>query len=267
MKRLFYLLLLFFSVITLSAQEKGQFQILTGYETDFFYEPHNRNMHVGNVGFGYKTDLTAIYGKVNLGYLNRTDGIETQHLTNQLQYELDYWQSLNKSKATNIWLNYAYSSTELFPNHRIIFGAWQRLGAGFLISGGVNHYRFSETNATFLNLGLEKYMGKYWVEGKTIFYLKEPDLRLSYSLTGRRFFNDVNYLQLGVAMGSAQDEPFLIESDLDVLFFYSAHIRYVTNTFNDKLRIFTGFTYLYEEHQTDMWRNRFSMGIGLIYNL
>jgi YaiO family outer membrane protein len=264
MKRLIYTGILMLFTIVMYAQEKtGGYQVLTGYEADFFNEPYNRNFHMGNVGFGYKGDLTAIYGKLNLGYLNSP----SQSYSNQTQFELDYWQSLNKSKATSFWLNYAYSPSELFPKHRIIFEAWQSLGAGFLVSGGVNHYRFTETNATFLNVGLEKYMGRYWVEGKTYFYLKEPNVTMSYALTGRVFFKDVNFLQVGFAMGSAQDEPFLIESDLDVLFSYSGHIRYVTNTFNDKLRIYTGFTYLYEEYQMDMWRNRFSIGIGLTYNL
>lgn len=263
------LIVFMFIIVSLSAQDStGNFQVLTGYQFDTYSEPYQRNYQVANVGFGYKNELTAIYGKLNLGYLNMYgDGIETQHLTNQTQYELDYWQSLSQKKSTSFWLNYAYSPSELFPEHRIIFGVWQKLGAGFLVNGGVNHYRFTEANATFLNIGLEKYMGRYWVEGKTYFYLKQPSVTMSYSLTGRVFFKDVNFLQVGFSCGSAQDEPFILESDLAALFSYTGHIRYVTNAFNNKLRIYSGIGYLYEEYLDGMWRNRFTVGIGLTYNL
>ena len=251
--------------ISLSAQEqdKGRFQVLTGYETDFYQTPYTRTMHVANAGFGYKGGLFALYGKLNLGYLDTP----SQHLSNQTQFELDYWQSIDKNKNTSFWLNYAYSPSELFPEHRIVFEVWQKLFADFLVSGGFNHYRFPTINPTFFNVGLEKYFGRFWIQGKTYFYLKEPDLKTSYSLTSRLFFKDVNFLQLGMGLGSAQDEPFIIESDLNTLFSYSAHARYVTNAFNERIRIYTGITYLREEYLSDAWRNRFSIGIGLTCNL
>jgi YaiO family outer membrane protein len=264
MKKILIILLVLCS-ISLSAQEenKGGFQVLTGYETDFYKTPYTRTMHVANAGFGYKGGLFALYGKLNLGYLNAP----SQHLSNQTQFELDYWQSINENKSTSFWLNYAYSASELFPEHRIVFEVWQKLGAGFLVSGGVNYYRFTDINPTIFNLGLEKYLGRFWIEAKTYLYMKEPDLKTSYSLTSRLFFNDVNFLQFGIGLGSAQDEPFIIESDLYTLFSYSAHMRYVTNAFNDKIRFYTGITYLREEYLSDAWRNRFSIGVGLTYNL
>jgi len=258
---------------TLSAQDdvkpKGHFQLLTGYETDIYSKPNYWDYNIVSGGFGYKGNLTAIYGKVNLGYLYKeVDGVLTDKIQNKTQFELDYWQSFSKSKSTSIWLNYAYSQDLLFPNHRIVFELWQKLFAGFLVSGGVNHYIFSDGNdATFVNAGLEKYAGRFWVEGKTYLYLKEPDITTSYSLTGRVFFKDVNYLQLGVGMGSAQDEPFLIQSDLQRFYAYSANIKYTTNIFNSRMRLATGFTYSYEEYQQDVWRNRYAFGIGLIYNI
>jgi YaiO family outer membrane protein len=272
MKRLLLITILAVLGVALSAQEaqkKGQFQFLTGFEADVYAKPSYREFTVFHGGFGYKGNLTAVYGKVNLGYLYKesVDGLVIDRINNKKQFELDYWQSLSKSKSTSIWLNYAYSQDQLFPNHRIIFELWQKLGGGFLVSGGVNHFRFTESNATFVNAGLEKYMGRFWVEGKTYLYLKEPDITASYSLTGRVFFKDVNYLQLGASMGSAQDEPFLIETDLMRLYAYSGNIRYVTNIFWDRMRISAAFTYMYEEYQPDVWRNRYAFGVGLIYNI
>jgi len=270
MKRIFYIIFIFL-VVTLSAQEtdRGKFQILTGFESDIYSQPNYRNYNIITGGFGYKGNLTAIYGKVNLGYLYKeADGIQLDRINNQTQFEIDYWQILSKSKSTSIWLNYAYSQQQLFPNHRIIFEVWQKLFAGFMVSSGVNHYRFTDgSDATFVNLGLENYFGRWWVEGKAYVYLKQPKVTTSYSLTGRVFFKDVNFLQLGFSAGSAQDEPFLIQSDLQSLFAYSGNIKYTTNIFNERMRVATGFTYMYEEHKDGMWRSRYAFGIGLIINI
>jgi len=265
------LMISFFLVfaITMWAQENGQFQVLTGYEADLYNNPNHRNFQVGHVGFGYKGNFTAIYGKVNLGYLYKeADGIQLDRINNQTQFEIDYWQILSKSKSTSFWLNYAYSQQQLFPNHRIIFEVWQKLFAGFLVSSGVNHYRFTDgSDATFVNLGFENYFGRWWVEGKSYVYLKKPKITTSYSLTGRVFFKDVNFLQLGFSAGSAQDEPFLLQSDLQRLFAYSGNIKYTTNIFNERMRVATGFTYMYEEHKDGVWRSRYAFGVGLIINI
>jgi len=180
---------------------------------------------------------------------------------------LYYWQSLSESKSTAFWLNYAYGLDDFFPNHRIIFELWQQLGAGFLVSGGVNYYQFSESNAIFVNGGLEKYFGRHWIEGKTYLYLKEPNVTATYGLKWRMFFQDINFLEVGLSAGSAQDEPFILESNLARRFAYTGKLRYVTNIFNNRMRISGSFAYMYEEYQPDVWRNRYSLGVGLIVNI
>ena len=263
---LFFVFLMLFS-ITLTAQEKGHFQILTGYENDIYSTPYNRNFTILHGGFGYKNNLTAIYGNINFGYLYDNSNGVAENIQNKIQYEIDYYQSLSKSKSTSFWLNYAYSQDLLFPHHRFIGELWQKLPAHFLISGGGTHYIFTGGNATILNTGLEKYFGRYSLEFKTYFFLKEPKTTYSYFLTGRIFFKDVNYLQLTAGIGSAQDEPFVLTTDLNRLDARTTSIKYVTNIFKARMRISTGFTYMNEEYQNDMWRNRYAFGVGLIYNI
>jgi YaiO family outer membrane protein len=250
-----------------SLYSQGNFQLLLGGETDFFLSPYKRDLIIGHSGFGYKGNLTAIYGKVNIGYTHKTINNELFKDFNNVQLELDYWQSFNEKKSTSMWLNYAYGVDNIFPNHRIIFELWQKLFGGFLVSSGVNHYQFTESHATFINVGLENYFGRYWVEAKTYFYLKKPDITTTYALTGRMFFKDVNFIELGYSFGSAQDEPFVLESDLDAMRAHSIKTRITTNLFNAKIRISAGFTYMYEEYRSDIWRNRYALGVGLIYNI
>ena len=173
MRKIVLLLLVFYS-LSLFGQKEGNFQILTGGETDFFFLPYKRDLIILNSGFGYKGNLTAIYGKVNLGYTHKTIDNELLKEVNNVQLELDYWQSFSKSKSTSIWFNYAYGIDKIFPQHRIVLWGWQKLFAGFLVSGGVNHYQFTDSHATFLNTGLENYFGRHWLEGKVYFYLKVP---------------------------------------------------------------------------------------------
>ena len=263
MKRMIVLSFFLFFMFAMNAQEKGHFQVLTGYEGDFYSEPHNRDFNVYNVGFGYKGSLTAIYGKVNFGYLDMAGN----SYRGEKQFELDYYQSLTKTKSTTIWLNYAYSQATVFPEHRLTYELWQKLPANFLISGGGNHYFFSETNATILNLGLEYYFSRYWVGFKTYFNLKDPKMTTAYMLKGRVFFKDVNYVELGVGIGSAQDEPFLLPSDLYRLDARTLKLGYVTNIFKERMQLRTGFTYSYEEYLDNQWRNRYSFGVGLIFNI
>jgi YaiO family outer membrane protein len=268
MKRLLFIGVLVLFGLLLSAQEKGHFQFLTGYEGDVYSKPYYRNFSVYHAGLGYKGNLTAVYGKVNLGYLlKEVDGVTTDNIQNKVQFEFDYYQSLSKKKSTSFWLNYAYSQDLLFPNHRIIGEVWQKLPANFLVSGGGTHYIYTGGNATILNAGLENYFGRYWLEFKTYFFLKDPETTYSYFLTGRVFFKDVNYLQLTAGIGSAQDEPFVLTTDLMRLDARTAGIKYVTNIFKARMRISTGFTYMYEEYQTDIWRNRYAFGVGLICNI
>lgn len=263
-KILLILLLMIFSLAGFSQEEnKGNFQFLTGYYNDIYQQPSPVNFHIFHSGFGYKGNLTAIYGKVNLGY-RYSEVIKDQ---NNVQLELDYWQSLSKSKSTSFWLNYAYGIDNMFPNHRIIFELWQKLGAGFLVSGGINYYQFTESNAVFVNGGLEKYFGRHWIEGKTYLYLKEPNITATYALKYRLFVKDINFLEVGVSAGSAQDEPFIIETDLDRRFAYTGSVRYVSNIFADRMRISGSATYMYEEYKPDMWRNRYGFGVGLIVNI
>lgn len=254
--------------ITLNAQEKGHFQVLTGYETDFYSKPYYRNFSLTHLGFGYKGNLTAVYCTFNLGYLYKNvDGLLTDNIQNKMQYEFDYYQSLSKSKSTSFWLNYAYSQDLLFPNHRIVFELWQKLPANFLISGGGTHYIYNGGNATILNAGLENYFGRYWLEFKTYFFLKEPQTTYSYFLTGRIFIKDINYFQLGAGIGSAQDEPFVLASDINRLNAKTASVRYVTNIFKQKAKLSSGFTYCYEQYLPNTWRSRYAFGIGLIVNI
>jgi len=253
MRKLFLTFFLIFSSFIIFAQNEDSvnFQVLTGYYGDYFNQPYTRNFHVFYVGAGLKMPNTSIYGKVNYGYLSPESG---------LQFELDYYQRL--TKTTTSWWNYAYSANDNFPGHRAMFRIWQELGAGFLISGGLQYFYFDK-NLFTANIGLEKYLGRFWVEGLAYFHFKEPDIRMSYQLNSRFFWQDYNYVQLSLRTGAAQDEPWVSAGALNSHSVGLSVVTYVNKT--KKLQLRAGVGYAYEEYSEDLWRNRYTTAVGLVY--
>jgi len=242
----------------------GHLQVLTGYYNDMYSEPYTRTFNVFYGGVGYKSPNTSIFGKVNYNMLSKSlDGTYLEPKTTGLQYELDYYQRLTKS--TTSWWNYAYSNGDGFPNHRFMMRVWQKLPSAFLVSGGMSYYNFADNHTHFLNFGVEKYFGKYWLEYRMFVPLYQPDVTLSHFINARRFFKDVNYLQLSLGYGPCDDDPWDADN-LTVLKSYSIGLLYVTRL-GDVVGLRTGVSYMYENYINDEWRNRYSVVLGLTFNI
>jgi len=240
-------------------------QVTSGYSIDYFSVPYSRTFNVYSIGLGYKGPKTSLYGIYNAGYLSdmQEDGT---YFNMEDQFEADFYHKL--TKRIDYWLNYAYSPDIHFPEHRAMARVWYNLGSGFLVSGGGKYYYFDK-NLFTATLGLEKYMGRFWVEGKTFLYFKDPDPRLAYQLNSRVFWKDYNYVQLSLMTGAASDEPWLtnglLPSTLDA---HGVGLKLVTYLGKDhKLQLRVNTLYQYEEYEEGSWRNRYSGGITLNYTM
>lgn len=261
-----YILTFLISIISLtligqsdSIKKDIKYQALIGYNTDIYTKPNQRIFNVYNVGLGFKTPKTALYGIVNSGHLI-SDSLYKNDL--EFQYELDFYQTL--TKTTDLWLNYAYSNDIHFPNHRALGRVWQEIPNVFIVSGGVMYYRFDSLNYWSALASIEKYMGKFWVEGKTIFYFKEPKMKMGYELSGRYFWKDVNFLQLTLGTGAAQDEPWRMTVPSDFTAHYAQLI--LNQSLSKKISMRLGMSYFYEEYDNDLWRNRYMPSIMFKFN-
>ena len=140
---------------------------------------------------------------------------------------------------------------------------WQVLPAGWAVSAGLNYYYF-DRNYFIALASVEKYLGRYWLSLRGYFYFKDNGLTTSEYFNVRRYFNDVNYLQLTLGAGTAPDEPFDIQTDLMRLSAYSIRVAYnVSLTRKLMMRVGTGYSY--EEYEENGWRNRFEGNINFIY--
>jgi len=233
--------------------------VLTGVSTDRYYVPSNRTFNVYTIGTGYKGPKTSLNGLLNTGQLFKNDTTPVY----AVQYELEFYQKL--TKTTSYWVNYAYSQSVNFPNHRVLTRIWQQLPANFLVSGGYNYYHTQDNiNIHMANFGLERYMGRYWLEGRALIFFKEPDTKYAWQLTSRVFWNDVNYFQLLLMTGAAPDEPWLNDgaSSLTAHTIMTSVSSYIGKSHRFQLK--AGVGYSYEEYKPDEWRNRYVGNVGLL---
>jgi YaiO family outer membrane protein len=230
-----------------------------GYSFDTFREPYNRYWQVFNAGAEHKFNWGLGAAGVNIG--NAIIGDPIPDNTTEWQLEVEAYPKL--SAKNYAYLAYAFSPGVYFPGHRAAAEVWQVLPAGWAVSAGLNYYYF-DRNIFIALASVEKYLGRYWLSLRGYLYFKDHGLTTSEFLNVRRYFNDVNYLQLTLGAGTAPDEPFDIRTDLMRLSAYSIRVAY--NVYlTPKLMMKVGTGYSYEEYQNNIWRNRFEGNINFIY--
>ncbi len=247
-----------------------------GYLFDSFREPYSRFWQVFNAGVEHRFNWGLLAGGVNIGDAN-IGAPNTDHAT-EWQAEVEAYPKF--SAKNYAYLEYAYSPGKYFPTHRAAAEFWQVLPAGWGVSAGMNFYYFDriadslndKRNIYIAHASVEKYVGRYWISLKGYLHFKESsDTTSGYNvkketLSGylniRRYFNDVNYLQLGLGAGTAPDEPYNIWTSRYSA--YSARLTYNVSL-SKKLIMRVGTGYSYEEYQENTWRNRLDGNINFVY--
>jgi len=234
--------------------------IRAGYSFDSFTEPYTRFWQVFKAGAGHRFNWGPASAGLNVGdIMIETDTARAE--VTELQFEAEAWPKLTDKNYA--YLAYAYSPGSYFPTHRAAIEVWQVLPKGWAISAGMNYYRF-ERNIFISGLSVEKYTGKYWFSLKSFVYFKDDGPTTSFYFNGRRYFNDIDYLQLTLGTGTAPDEPFDVQPDVMRLSSHSVRLAYLTSLTN-KLTMRIGAGYSYEEYAENEWRNRFEGHINFIY--
>ena len=233
--------------------------IRAGYTFDYFTEPYSRFWQVFKAGAGHRFGWGPAAAGINIGNLHI--GGDTPFTATELQFEAEAYPTLgNKNYA---YLGYAYSPGQYFPTHRGAIELWQVLPKGWALSAGLNYYYFDRDIFIAL-VSVEKYLGKYWLSGKCYIYFKDDGPTTSFYLNARRYFNDIDYLQLTLGTGTAPDEPFDIQSDIMRLSANSIRLTYY-GRLTSRLFIRVGAGYSREEYEESVLRDRFEGNINLIY--
>jgi YaiO family outer membrane protein len=234
--------------------------VRAGYYFDYFKEPYYRFWQVFSAGAGHRFGFGPAAGYLNVGNLSPHDTLAG---ATEFQVEAEAYPKLSASNYA--YLSYAWSPGSHFPKHRGAVQIWQILPKGFAVSAGLNYYYFDRS----LYIGLvsvEKYIKKFWFSGTCYVFFKDRGPTTSFYISARRYFNDVNYLQLTAGTGSAPDEPFNVVEDINRLNANSVRIIYNTKL-APKLVLRIGAGYSREEFYESLQRNRFEGTVNLIYAL
>jgi YaiO family outer membrane protein len=233
--------------------------IRAGYFFDAFSQPYNRFWQVFKAGAGHRFNWGPASASLNIGHISI--GEPSPSNVTELQLEAEAWPTLTDKNYA--YLAYAYSPGTYFPGHRAALEVWQVLPKAWVLSGGLNYYRF-DRNSFIALASVEKYLGRYWLSAKGYLFFKDDGPTTSLYINTRRYFNDADYLQVTLGTGTAPDEPFDIQADLMRLSAHSIRLAYNVSLM-PKLMMRIGAGYSWEEYLEETWRNRFEGGINFIY--
>ena len=234
--------------------------IRIGYSFDSFSEPYSRFWQIFKAGGGHHFNFGPVTAGINAGNIKK-DAPEMS--VTELQFEAEAWPTI--SDKNYAYIAYAYSPGDYFPSHRAALELWQILPDGWAVSAGLNYYYF-DRNIFISGLSVEKYLNKFWFSLKGYVYFKDNGPTTSFYLNGRRYFNDTDYLQLTLGTGTAPDEPFDVQTDVERLNANSVRLAYFVSL-SEKIKMRIGAGYSREEYQEGQLRNRFEGNINLIYAL
>ena len=128
---------------------KNRISIDNRLETfDQFYDP----MWYTSLEYRRETSLGRIIPRIN--YSNRFQ-------TNALQYELDLYPKI--SSTFYGYLNYGYSSSELYPTHKGALEVFANLPKAMEISLGGRYLEFVNSQATLITGSFGMYRGNYYL--------------------------------------------------------------------------------------------------------
>ncbi|MEY8021855.1 YaiO family outer membrane beta-barrel protein [Muriicola sp. SD30] len=145
---------------------------------------------------GLELQFGTAYGKIipRVNYSNRfkIDGI---------QYELDLYPQF--SKSVYAYLNYGYSDSEIYPEHRVGGDVYVNLPKGIEASLGARFLSFTDSDVSIFTGSAGFYKGNYYFSLRPyITPRKNSTMGISGVLTARKYLKDANnYIGMTAGMG------------------------------------------------------------------
>ncbi len=170
----------------------------TVYDTR--YDP----MFYSSISFKRQTLAGSIIPRIN--YSNRLG-------VNGVQYDLDFYPKF--SKRFYAYLNYGYSNSSIYPNHKMGGDLYANLPGAFEFSAGGRYITFETKNVSVITNSLGHYRGNYYFSLRS-YITPQPDnlTRFSGNLLVRKYLKDAeNYWGLNVGMGYSPELRQLTSGD------------------------------------------------------
>lgn len=144
-----------------------------------------------------RTSYGSLFARLN--YANRFG-------TNGIQVETDIYPRL--TDGIYAYLNYGYSTSDLYPRHRAGAELYTKLPSSLEGSVGLRHLYFSPVSSlTIYTASLGLYFGSYWISARPYFIPNDAGVTKSASLTLRRYLGSAeNFVSLNVGAGFSADQ-------------------------------------------------------------
>lgn len=170
--------------------------ITTNVAADFYSDPNYGTMYYSMVQFGTMTKYGTFIGRMN--YAHRFD-------ENGIQPEVDLYPTLWKGAYG--YINYGFTTSDLFSRHRLGVEIYQKLRKGFELSYGLRYLNFGPgVDVTIYTLSVGWYYKSYWFNARPYITPSEGNFSRSLDLLARKYFKDANnYISVGAGAGFSPD--------------------------------------------------------------
>ncbi|MGS0528208.1 YaiO family outer membrane beta-barrel protein [Zobellia nedashkovskayae] len=149
-------------------------------------------IYYSSISFKRQTLAGSIIPRIN--YSNRSGA-------NGVQYDLDFYPKF--SKRFYAYLNYGYSSSSVYPEHKMGGDLYVNLPGAFEFSAGGRYISYETKNVSVISNSLGHYRGNYYFSLRSyITPLSDNLTKFSGNFLVRKYLKDAeNYLGLNVGMG------------------------------------------------------------------
>ncbi len=184
---------------------------------DYTYETFDEDFedwHLVSIAYRREFGFGSLIGRVN--YADRFDDQGTQ-------YEIDAYPDIGRNGYA--YLNFGYSSSDLFPDYR--FGAeyFHNFAKGWEGSLGIRRLDYTTSDVTIYTGSLAKYVGNYWIAWRPNYVEKESSSSFSNGLAVRRFLRGrYEYVEFSVS-GGVENEDDLVSGGTDRLDDFSSKLE------------------------------------------
>ncbi len=210
--------------------------------------------HLVSAEYGRVTRRVTVIGRLNYANRNNQSGY---------QGEIDAYPILGK--GTYAYLNAGYSpDTLLFPRTRFGAELFQKLPKDFEISGGVRILNFPRLHIILYTASLSKYYRDFLFTVRGYASFQPGNVTPTVQASIRKYFNNGDsYIMLTLSKGTVPAiAPFASQDELQRLSSSRVAIDF-QKAMGRSFYLLGGAWYEYEEYTEALFRNRYTLNIGL----
>lgn len=184
---------------------------------DYSYETFDQDLddwHLVSTAYRREFGFGSLIGRLN--YADRFDDTGTQ-------YEIDAYPDIGRNGYA--YLNFGYSSSDLFPDYRYGAEYFHNFDKGWEGSLGIRRLDYTSSDVTIYTGSVAKYVGNFWIAWRPNYVEKESGNSFSNGLAIRRYFGGrYEYAEFSVS-GGVENEDDLISGGEDRLDDFSTKIE------------------------------------------